>query len=81
MQMAVGPITYTEILAYRQLTLADLSAWDVALIRRLDMAIRAITSARRPDGEIPASDGRAVTGMLRGLAAKRNALNPKEAAK
>ena len=77
--MAVGPITYTEILAYRQLTLADLSAWDVALIRRLDTEVRALTNKTLPDGEIAASDGRAVTGMLRGLAAKRNALNPKEA--
>lgn len=75
--MAVGPITYSEIEAYDRLTHAQLTAWQVQLIRRLDIAERAKTTPGSGKGEVSARDGQAVTALFRGLAAgkKREAAN------
>lgn len=67
--MAVGPITYLEIDAYIRRTLPDLTAWDVKLIRRIDIAVRAVANGiENPTSQIPAKDGKRVGSMLRGLA-------------
>lgn len=65
--LSLGPITFAEIDAFRRLTQADLSAWDVRLIRRLDTAVRTVMSPKK-GGEIPASNGAGVAAMLRGRA-------------
>jgi hypothetical protein len=80
--MGPGPITYQEIEAYRRLTFADLTAWEVSLIRRLDLA--ALSSAAgqvqqkpaRPSNEpqpIPVTNTAGIRALFQGLAAKKNA--------
>lgn len=78
--MGPSPVTYLEIDAYERLTFARLTAWQVALIRRLDDALLAIFArdAAKPvekdaAEEIPATDARALKGLFRGLATRREA--------
>ncbi|MNQ78171.1 hypothetical protein D3C85_930740 [compost metagenome] len=81
--MAANPITYAEIEAFTRITLADLTAWEIALIKRVDLAVLdALAGQTKPGAkegagpaEIPVSDTRAIGGLFRGLAAKRN--NPR----
>lgn len=46
--MGIGPISYSEIEAYLRLTLDDLTAWEVRLIRRIDNAVRGVVAAQAP---------------------------------
>jgi len=78
--MGPSPVTYLEIDAYQRLTFAGLTAWQIALIRRLDNALLAVfqrNSAKptedEPAAEVPVTDARALKGMFRGLAASRTA--------
>ncbi len=69
--MGIGPISFKEIEAYQAQTHAMLTAWDVRLIRRLDVAVRAILSGGPTDKAIPASNGKAVRALFRGVAARK----------
>lgn len=70
--MAVGPITFAEIDAYNRLTGAGLSTWSVRLLRRIDTAVLAIlTGTTSPSSQIPASDGKGVSALMKGLAAQK----------
>lgn len=80
--MAVGPITYTEIDAYRRLTFADLNVWEIGLIRRIDAAVLAVvagdtkprtTKTNAPPEPIPVSNTEGIRALFQGLAAKKNA--------
>lgn len=47
-----APITFAEIDAFNRLTLADLSVWEIGLIRRLDeQFIRIASGAPDPDAK------------------------------
>jgi hypothetical protein len=70
--MVIGPITYCEIAAYQSQTQALLTAWDVKLIRRLDIAVRAILSGASQNKAVPASNGKAVRALFRGVASRKN---------
>lgn len=73
--MAVGPITYLEIYAYQATTHASLTAWEVATIRRIDTAIRAIlvaTSGTSGEAQpIPITDAASLKAKLRGMSGKK----------
>ena len=62
--MGVGPITYLEIEAYRRQTLADLTAWEVKLLRRLDNAVREMIAGQAPK---PKAKGGGDTGEPEGI--------------
>ncbi|MNT11113.1 hypothetical protein D3C72_1459760 [compost metagenome] len=49
-----------------------LSAWDVKLIRRLDVAVRSILSGSPQNKAVPASNGKAVRALFRGVASRKN---------
>jgi hypothetical protein len=73
--MAAGPITWSEIEAYHRLTFADLSLWDVRLIRRLDAAWlnrqgeKTAPKKGSEDGAIPVSNVSALKAQMRATAA------------
>ncbi|MEH6697199.1 MAG: hypothetical protein V7672_00725 [Brevundimonas sp.] len=71
--MAPNPISYTEIEAFNRLTHASLSAWDIALIRRLDLAVMAILNPSKAPKTVSARDGKGVLALIREKA------KPKEA--
>lgn len=69
--MSVGPITFLEIQAYRSATLADLTAWEVGLIRRLDQAALAVVAGNapthqgsEPQTQVDINDRKGVRGLL-----------------
>lgn len=66
--LAIGPITFAEIDAYQRLTHAGLSAWDVRLIRRLDLATQAVKSGHAPAGP---TDVKGMKATLRAAVARR----------
>jgi hypothetical protein len=72
-------VTYQEIEAYQRQTLAGLTAWQVALIRRVDDAILAVLAreAEKPATgerlEISGKDTQGVKALLRGMAARGSA--------
>jgi len=74
--MGPSPVTYQEIEAYQRQTFAGLTAWQVALIRRVDDVILAVISrdtAKPAPGEpqeISGKDAQGVKALLRGMAAK-----------
>lgn len=70
--MAIGPITYREIESYQSQTQAMLTAWDVKLIRRLDVAVRSILCGTPQNKAVPASNGKAVRALFRGVASRKN---------
>lgn len=70
--MAIGPISYREIEAYQLQTHAMLSAWDVKLIRRLDVAVRSTLSGIPQNKPVPATNGKAVRALFRGVASRKN---------
>ncbi len=53
--MAANPISFTEIEAFNRITLAGLTPWDIALIRRIDDAILASRSDEPEEEEKPTS--------------------------
>lgn len=63
-----GAITYREIEAYNASTLACLRAWDVKLIRRIDIAVRV-----GGDGKPAKTDVGGLKAMLRGVVAQKAA--------
>jgi len=63
--MAPNPISYTEIEAFNRLTHANLSAWDIALIRRLDLAVMAVLNPPKGPKTVPARDGKRVLDLIR----------------
>ena len=68
----LAPITYGEIQAFNATTFAGLTAWEVALIRRIDDAVRSVSIQKmNPTGQIPVKNGAGVAGMLRGIAAQK----------
>lgn len=76
--MGPGPITYQEIDAYRRMTLDDLTAWEVRLIKRVDIAVLVAASGdsptQKPTGEpagIPVNDPKSLKCLLRGIAKSR----------
>lgn len=76
--MGPGPITYQEIDAYRRMTLDDLTAWEVRLIKRVDIAVLLAAASdapsQKPSGEpagIPVNDPKSLKGLLRGIAKSR----------
>lgn len=75
--MAANPISYQEVEALCRRRLVEFTAWEVALLMRLDDAILAIWAEKaakdKPgaDGAIPASDTKSVRSMLQGLAARK----------
>lgn len=70
--LSLGPITFAEIDAFRRLTQADLSAWDVKLIRRLDIAVRIATAPANANQTVDANDGAAVRSLLGGRTVSRS---------
>jgi hypothetical protein len=80
--MGANPISYTEIDAYRRMTLADLNAWDVSVIRRMDAAALAAVDGKAkakapkptdPPEPIPITHTEGVRALMQGLMAKQNA--------
>lgn len=73
--MAVGPITYLEILAYQAATHAYMSAWEVSVVRRIDTAVRALQAGSSGgSGEpqaIPITDAASIRARLRGMSGKK----------
>jgi hypothetical protein len=80
----VGAITWQEIEAREAGSLDRLRAWDKRLIRRMDVAVRAVIAAKadktppapgQPDApkDIPASNVKAVKAMFVEFAARHNA--------
>lgn len=68
----IAPISYLEIEAFNRITAAELSPWDVRVIRRLDDHARAVSLGdTNPTSQISAKDGRGVAGMLRGIAQRK----------
>jgi ABC-type transporter Mla MlaB component len=71
--MAAGPITYSEIQAYRAASFADLTAWEVGVIRRLDTAALAVLAGAAPkarpdaDGLVSINDRKGVRAVLSGI--------------
>lgn len=70
--MAAGPITFMEMWAYREMTGADLSGWEVGIIRRLDAKAMEIM-AKQADGSLPHPNAPTLGEMLRGKAAEHRA--------
>lgn len=68
--MVANPISYTDILAYRDLTHEPLTAWDVRLIKRLDDVVLKYLNPAPETNTVAASDGKSVLQMLRGRAKK-----------
>lgn len=67
---AVGPISYREIDAYQRQSHAQLSAWDVALIRRMDIAVRAVISGSASQTDKTGTDVGSMKATLRAAAAR-----------
>lgn len=72
--MAVGPITWSEIQAYDAATLACLSAFDKALIRRCDDASQAV----RLGIKTKPTDVKSIKATLRAAIAARKARQAQE---
>jgi hypothetical protein len=74
--MAAGPLTYLELEAYERKALVRLSAWETALIMRIDDAVLTVWAGNRkpkPTGDaepvaIPTSDVTGMRSLFRGLA-------------
>ena len=90
--MGIGPITFLEIEAYQRLQLVSMTAWEVALLRRLDDAVRVVMSADtkgkakpKPEAvetQIPADKPSMIKSLFRGIAARKAVeLQTQEAAK
>ncbi len=80
--MGVGPITYLEIEAFQRTQLVKMTAWEVALLRCLDDAVRvAMANQAKPTKaapetltpDIPTSNTPALKTFFRGLAAQKAA--------
>jgi len=78
--MGPGPISYQEIDAYRRMTLDDLTAWEVRLIKRVDITVLAAIAGNSPstskppssdEKAIPVGDPKSLKGLLRGIAKAR----------
>lgn len=76
--MAAGPITFTEMWAFREMTGADLSGWEVQLIRRLDATAMRIMSMQA-DGTLPHPGAPTLKEILRGKVAERRAIDQAKA--
>lgn len=77
--MAANPITFVEIESYRRQTFANLTAWEVGLIRRIDNAILSVVAGNAPKPKtkdapepeaIPVSDISRVKALFRGFKKK-----------
>ncbi|WP_297803399.1 hypothetical protein [uncultured Brevundimonas sp.] len=69
----VGPITFTEIAAYNDLTLAGLGPWEVATIRKMDLAVMRKATPSKSTDAISTKDTKGVGDLLRTLKAKKEA--------
>ena len=73
--MGLSPISYQDIAAYRALTHTPLNAWQVQLIRRLDVTVLRVQAAQ--DGQAPTSSSVAVNdagglrSLFKGIGARR----------
>lgn len=77
--MSVGPITYLEVQAFRAETLSDLTAWEVMLIMRIDIAVRNVFADQAPKKpgaqetpEVDVNDRKGIRGLLRGIGERIN---------
>lgn len=71
MGQAPQPISYSEIDAYSRLSGIRITPWELRVLRRLDAVAVDVLMPKRPDGAIPAQNGRGVASMMRGLAARK----------
>lgn len=78
--MAVNPITFSEIEAFKRQTMTPLGVSSVRLIRRLDQAVLPILNPAPASNTVSARDGKSVLSMIRGQAAKHNPPKAKESA-
>lgn len=83
--MSAGPITYLEIEAYLRVMRDDLTAFEVSIIRDVDLAVLAVLADQRPKAdnaskevEAPIDDPEAVRSVLSGF---RERFAAREAAK
>jgi hypothetical protein len=68
--MSLGPVTYLEVQAYRSETLDDLTAWEVTVIMRVDLAVRAVLADQAPkkqgeaNTQVDVNDRKGMRGLL-----------------
>ncbi|TPL06688.1 hypothetical protein [Mesorhizobium sp. B2-4-11] len=73
-----GTDFHSEIVAYSILTGAEPSPWDVAMLRAI-FRVHMMSATKKPEpgqgpavvADVDASDGAAVSGLLRGMGAKK----------
>lgn len=86
--MAANPLSYQELESFRRQTLVELSAWETALLMRLDDAMLEAISGSKPtatdkpdDDPIPVTDMAALRARLKSTAAQARLIQEAREAK